>query len=114
MSESQLPQPIYRVLFVQNDQMYEVYARYLTEESLMGFIEIEELVFHETKSSLVVDPSEEKLRAEFKDVKRSYIPLHAILRIDEVVKEGSARMMPSEKQGNVSHLPFASASKKSD
>ena len=110
MLEPQLQQPIYRVLFVQNDQMYEVYARYLTEESLMGFIEIEELIFHETKSSLVVDPSEEKLRAEFKDVKRSYIPLHAILRIDEVMKEGVGRMTTAdpldEKQNNVSHLPL--------
>lgn len=75
-------QPIYRVIFIQNDKLYEIYAKYLTEESLMGFIEIEELVFHETKSSVLVDPSAEKLQAEFKDVKRSYIPLHTILRID--------------------------------
>lgn len=110
MSEQEQSQPIYRVIFMQHDKLYEVYARYLTEESLMGFIEIEDLVFHETKSAVVVDPSEEKLRAEFKDVKRCYIPLHAILRIDEVMKEGSARMTTSdklsEKRGNVSHLPF--------
>ncbi|MCX7120595.1 MAG: DUF1820 family protein [Gammaproteobacteria bacterium] len=101
-------QPIYRVIFVQNETLYEVYARYLTEESLMGFIEIEELIFQDTTSSVLVDPAEEKLRAEFKDVKRSYIPLHTILRIDEVVKEGAVRMQPSEKikKGNVSHLTF--------
>lgn len=110
MAEQQDQQPIYRVIFIQNDQLYEVYAKYLTEESLMGFIEIEELIFQETTSSLVVDPSEEKLRAEFKGVKRSYIPLHTILRIDEVMKEGAARMTSPEKisvkTGNVSHLPF--------
>lgn len=103
-------QPIYRVIFIQNDKLYEVYAKYLTEESLMGFIEIEELIFQEMSSGLVVDPSEEKLRAEFKGVKRSYIPLHTILRIDEVMKEGAARMTSPEKMtaktGNVSHLPF--------
>lgn len=108
MSEDR--QPIYRVVFAQNDKLYEVYSRYLTEESLMGFIEIEELLFHDVSSSIVIDPNEEKLRAEFKDVKRSYIPLHTILRIDEVIKEGSAKMTPSgksiEKKGNVSHLPF--------
>lgn len=102
--------PIYRVLFYQHDKLYEVYAKYLTEESLMGFIEIEELIFQDAKSDIVVDPSEEKLRAEFKSVKRSYIPLHAILRIDEVVKEGTPRIKQSEggvkKTGNVSHLPF--------
>ena len=103
-------QPIYRVIFIQNDKLYEVYARYLTEESLMGFIEIEELIFQDTKSGIVVDPAEEKLRVEFKGVKRSYIPLHTILRIDEVVKEGAARMTTpektAEKRGNVSHLPI--------
>ena len=90
-------QHLYRVLFSQNDQCYEVYARYLTEESLMGFIEIEDLVFHDTKSELLVDPTEEKLRTEFKGVRRCYIPLHAILRIDEVVKEGVARIVPFQK-----------------
>ena len=89
--------PLYRVLFMQNEQCYEVYAKFLTEESLMGFIEIEELVFHETKSGILVDPTEEKLRAEFKGVKRCYIPMHSILRIDEVVKEGVARIVPFEK-----------------
>jgi len=110
MSEQDQEHPIYRVIFIQNDKQYEVYARYLSEESLMGFIEIEELIFHETKSELLVDPAEEKLRAEFKGVRRSYIPLHTILRIDEVVKEGTARTTiskkSSEKRGNVRHLPF--------
>lgn len=103
--------PLYRVIFVQNEQTYEIYARYLTEESLMGFIEIEELVFNETRSEVLVDPSEEKLRATFKNVKRSYIPLHAILRIDEVRKEGVARIVSSDtatkKKDNVSHLPLS-------
>lgn len=101
-------QPLYRVMFIQNDQMYELYSRYLSEESLMGFIEIEELIFGETRSDVLVDPAEEKLRAEFKGVKRCYIPLHTILRIDEVVKEGTARVVPGvspDKKNNVSHLP---------
>jgi hypothetical protein len=37
---------------------------------------------------VVVDPSEEHLKAEFAGVKRTYIPMHMILRIDEVDKEG--------------------------
>lgn len=115
MSEQDLQHPLYRVIFVQHDKVYEVYARFLTEESLMGFIEIEELIFHDTKSSLLVDPTEEKLRVEFKGVRRSYIPLHTILRIDEVMKEGSARVTSSdtlsEKRGNVSHLPFQNPKK---
>lgn len=103
-------QPIYRILFYQQDKQYEMYAKYLTEESLVGFIEIEELIFQDTKSDIVLDPTEEKLRAEFKFVKRSYIPFHAIIRIDEVMKEGVARIEPVKgdvkKAGNISHLPF--------
>lgn len=110
MAEQSEPQSIYRVIFIQNDKLYEVYAKFLTEESLMGFIEIEELIFQDARSGLVLDPAEEKLRAEFKDVKRSYIPLHTILRIDEVMKEGEARVTTSDKvavkTGNVSHLSF--------
>lgn len=114
MSESEF-QPIYRVIFAQNEKLYEVYAKYLSEESLMGFIEIEELLFQESAAGLLIDPTDEKLRAEFKGVKRSYIPLHTILRIDEVVKEGAARIQSSEnvsgKKGNVSHLPFGNPTK---
>ncbi|OGO92663.1 MAG: hypothetical protein A3F10_00450 [Coxiella sp. RIFCSPHIGHO2_12_FULL_42_15] len=95
-------QTIYRIIFSQDDKVYEIYARYLTEESLIGFIEIEELLFNE--SSLVVDPSEEKIRAEFQEVKRSYIPLHHVLRIDEVVKKGSAKIKDTDQKGNVHHL----------
>lgn len=103
-------QPIYRVIFMQHEKIYEVYARFLTEESLMGFIEIEELIFQDAKSELVLDPAEEKLRAEFRGVKRCYIPLHTILRIDEMAKEGQSRVTDSDKSdkkaSNVSHLPF--------
>ncbi|OGT25997.1 MAG: hypothetical protein A3I77_03035 [Gammaproteobacteria bacterium RIFCSPLOWO2_02_FULL_42_14] len=109
MTESLKKDPIYRVLFIQNDKQYELYSKYLTEESLMGFIEIEELIFNDTKSGIVVDPTEEKLRVEFKDVKRTYIPMHAILRIDEVSQEGVARIRDCKKdeKGNVSHLRFS-------
>jgi len=89
-------QTIFRVIFLQEDKVYEVYARYLSEESLMGFIEIEELLF--------TDSEEEKIKAEFQAVKRSYIPIHHVLRIDEVIKKGSAKVKPVEKKGNVHHL----------
>ncbi len=98
-----IDQTLYRIIFTQEDKVYEVYARYLSEESLMGFIEIEELLFSEPES-VVIDPIEEKLRQEFQEVKRSYIPLHHVLRIDEVVKKGSPKIKDHEKKGNVHHL----------
>lgn len=115
MSEQDLQHPLYRVIFVQHDKLYELYAKFLSEESLMGFIEIEELIFNEAKSGLAIDPNEEALSAEFKGVRRCYIPLHTILRIDEVMKEGTARVTTpdklTEKKGNVSHLSFQNPKK---
>ena len=95
---------IYRVIFTQNDKVYDVYSRGLTEESLMGFVEVEELIFDE-KAGVVVDPSEEKLKNEFEGVIRSYIPMHNILRIDEVTKKGIAKIVDNKTAGNISHFP---------
>jgi len=50
------------------------------------------------RSQLLVDPSEEKLKGEFAGVKRSYIPMQSIIRIDEVEKEGAVKV--SEAKGN--------------
>ena len=98
--------PIYRVIFIQHETLYELYSQYVSEDDLMGFISVENLIFSETKSSVVIDPSEEKLKTEFRDVKRCYIPMHSILRIDEVEQEGTAKITEiSEKSSNVSHFP---------
>ena len=83
--------PLYRVLFVNQDKVFEVYARQIYQSDLYGFLEIEELVFGE-RSSVVVDPSEEKLKQEFQGVKRSYIPVHSVVRVDEVERVGVTRV----------------------
>jgi hypothetical protein len=61
------------------------------------------LVFGE-RSSVVVDPSEEKIKSEFKGVKRTYLPLHSIIRIDEVDKQGTSKISKLE-GGNVAQFP---------
>ena len=82
---------LYRVTFLNQGQVYEVYARKVSHGGMMGFVEIEKLVFGE-KSTLLVDPSEEKLKTEFANVERTYVPIHAVVRIDEVSKQGPARI----------------------
>ncbi len=74
---------IFRVHFLYQGEVFEIYARHVTQGSLFGFIEIEEVLFGE-RSQVVVDPSEERLKSEFKDVRRFYVPMHSVLRIDEV------------------------------
>jgi hypothetical protein len=83
--------PTYRVIFQNGGKTYEVYARNVHQSGMFGFIEIEQLIF-DAKSSVVVDPSEEHLKREFADVNRTYVPMHSVIRIDEVAKEGHAKI----------------------
>ena len=95
---------LYKILFVNQGQVYEIYARSLGHGSLFGFIEVEELVFGE-RSTVVLDPSEEKIKSEFKGVKRTYLPMHSIVRIDEVDKQGTSKISKAE-GGNVAQFPM--------
>jgi hypothetical protein len=81
----------YRVTFHNQGKVYEIYARLVSHGGMPGFVEVEKLLWGE-KSALVLDTSEEKLKAEFENVERFYIPLHAVVRIDEVSKAGTARI----------------------
>jgi len=96
---------LYKVIFYNQNQVYEVFARAIYQSEMYGFIEIEELVFGE-RSQLLVDPAEEKLKGEFSGVKRSYIPMHAIVRIDEVDKEGTAKVTELKAGDKVAQFPF--------
>ena len=96
---------IFKVLFLNQGKVYEVYARKVTHGSLFGFIEMEDLVFGE-RSSVVVDPNEERIKTEFEGVKRSFLPLHSVLRIDEVKQQGTAKITPLE-GGNVTPFPMS-------
>ncbi len=89
--------PIFKVIFVNQGQVYEIYAKAIYQSDLWGFLEVEEFVFGE-RTQMVIDPSEEKLKSQFEGVIRSYIPMHAIVRIDEVERLGVARI--SEATGN--------------
>ena len=95
---------LYRISFMSHGQVYEIYAHSISQGVLFGFIEIEELVFGK-RSSVVVDPSEEKLKTEFEGVKRTHVPMHSVIRIDEVDKEGTSKISKLE-GGNVSQFPI--------
>ncbi|MDA3920299.1 MAG: DUF1820 family protein [Salinisphaera sp.] len=91
---------LYRVAFYNQGEVYEVYARSVSQGGLFGFVEIEQLVFGE-RTTLVIDPAEEKLADEFADVERSYIPMHSVIRIDEVTRRGTAKITPADGDSKV-------------
>lgn len=96
---------IYRVLFLSQGQVYEIYARQVYQSELYGFVEVEEFLFGE-RSQVVVDPGEEKLKKEFAGVTRTYIPLQALIRIDEVEKVGPAKVTEAGEGGTVHTFPM--------
>jgi len=104
------PSEIYKITFLNKGKVYEVFVKQVYQSDLYGFIEIEDYVFNE-RTQVVVDPSEEKLKAEFAGVKRSFIPMQAIIRIDEVDKSGIAKISNGD---NVSPFPISLVGAKSE
>ena len=94
---------LYKVVFMNQGQVFEIYARKVAHGELFGFVAVEELVFGE-RTTVVVDPAEEKIKAEFANVRRFYLPLHSIIRIDEVDKQGTSKISRVE-GGNVAQFP---------
>ena len=96
--------PIYKVIFMNQGKVYEIYARNVSHGGLFGFVEVENIVF-DTRSGVVVDPSEERIKDEFTGVTRTYLPMHSVLRIDEVEKQGVSKVTDAE-GGNIAQFPM--------
>jgi hypothetical protein len=97
---------IFRIMFVNQGKVYEIYARKVGHGDLFGFIEVEDVLFGE-RSSVVLDPSEERIKSEFEGVKRTFLPMHSVLRIDEVKKHGTSKITVLEGSGaNVAQFPM--------
>lgn len=86
---------IYRIVFACEGEIYQLCARSVGPSGIWGFIEVAEPVFG-TQSTVVVDPSEEKLKTRFAGVQRFHVPLHAVQRIDEVMESGPAVIRPAD------------------
>ena len=96
---------IFRIRFYNDENICEIYAQQVGDCKIFGFIEVKDFLYGQS-SNTIVDPSEEKLRAEFSDVKSTYIPMDAIIRIDEVEKVGVAKMKDTTmRKGNISTFP---------
>lgn len=84
----------YKVTFTNDDELYQICARELSTSDLYGLIEIGDFIFPEKR--LVYNPGEERLRREFEGIKRTWIPYHAIIRIDEIIDsmESESKIIP--------------------
>ncbi|MYA37806.1 MAG: DUF1820 family protein [Gammaproteobacteria bacterium] len=101
---------IYKVTFLNKGKVYELFVRQVFQSDLYGFIEVEDYVFDEV-TQVVVDPSEEKLKNEFAGVRRSFIPIQSVIRIDEVEKGGISKISSGD---NITPLPVSYIGGKTD
>jgi hypothetical protein len=96
---------IYRIIFQFQGNVIELYAHHVAQGEFYAFVEVSDIIFGE-RSKLVLDPSEEQLKSQFAGVKHTYIPLYAVMRIDEVEKEGAAKVVPLTEQAKGKVTPF--------
>ena len=97
---------IYKVVFHNQGKIYELHCTQVSQSDMYAFIEVSGIIFGE-RSIVVVDPSEERLKSEFESVKRTYIPMHSVIRIDEVDKEGANKVVSADdSSSNVTAFPM--------
>lgn len=82
---------IFKVIFHNQGEVYEIFALEVYPSDMINFVTVEQLKFN-NKNSQIIDPSEEKLKSEFESVERTYIPVHSVIRIDEVTELGVAKI----------------------
>ena len=89
----------YIVTFTSENELFQVCARRVESSDLYGLIEIGDFFFPENK--LVYNPGEERIRKEFSGIRRTLVPYHAIVRIDEVpdTREGQIKVVPLKSSG---------------
>lgn len=97
-------QPLFRISFHHRDKLYELYAKYINSEELFGFISLSDLVFDVT-TGVVIDPVEEQLKNEFKDVEVLHIPQHHVVRIEQVKQKKTCRIKRLHNNEILSTLP---------
>jgi hypothetical protein len=95
---------LFRIAFLNHGKVYELFCTEVCTSGLLGFVEVSGLVFSE-QDSLVVDPTEEKMRDEFDGVEILHLPMHSVLRVEQVKKKGQAVIRDRESGEKVTPFP---------
>ena len=95
---------LYKVIFLNHGKVYELYARSAGSSGLYGFIEVGDLVFAEGEG-MVIDPTEEKMRDEFSEAKVLHLPIHSVIRLEEVEKRGVCLIRDRESGEKITPFP---------
>ncbi len=101
---------LFRIAFLNNGKVYELFCSDVHSSDLLGFVQVTGLVFGE-KDSLVVDPTEERMRDEFDGVEALHLPMHSVLRVERVRKKGQAVIRDRESGEKVTPFPIPPGSR---
>ena len=82
--ENRTPASLYRIVFQQRDEDCELYAVRVAQGHLPAFLEIEQILFADRAGGHGANAAQERLRNALATVKRCYLPLAHIVRIDEI------------------------------
>ena len=96
---------MFRIAFLNHGKVYELFCTGVCTSGLFGFVEVSGFIFGE-QSSLVVDPTEEKMRDEFDGVEVLHLPMHSVLRVEQVKKKGQAVIRDRESGEKVTPFPL--------
>ncbi len=83
---------LYRVHFKWKQKEIQLTAKSL-DLTHPYFVSIKDLVFP-TKKKLIINPSEDDLRKDFSETNHVMIPFQAVILIEELADESTARVMP--------------------
>lgn len=100
-------QKLYKVTFLSHGRSIELHARHVASSELWGFTEVGELVFDAPAEGRLVDPVEERLREEFRDTTILHVPMHAIVRIEEVARRGKLSIRETDPGEKITPFPIA-------
>lgn len=97
---------LYKIIFLNQGKVYELFSRGVSSSGLWGFIEVSDLVF-DSGEGLVVDPTEERMRQEFADARVLHLPIQTVLRVEEVEKRGQCLIRDRESGEKVTPFPIS-------
>jgi len=102
---------MYKVVFLNQGKVYELFCAAVDSSSLWGFVELSGLTF-DAESSLVVDPTEERMREEFADTELLILPIQSVMRVEKVKRKGSSVIRDKDSGEKVTPLPVSGPANK--
>lgn len=96
---------MYKVVFLNHGKVYELFCKAVDSSPLYGFIELAGLMF-DTDESIVVDPTEERMREEFAETELLILPMQSVIRVEKVKRRGNCVIRDRDSGEKVTQFPF--------